>query len=131
MSKSKIMKKLLSVIMICCMLLVCNTTTFAWSAYDQAAGDAGSVWVTAEVGFNEDNVYAKVRATGYVDASMYGMAKYMTYAGEDSRIDLNGGFDQNTSGQIEKNVGGWVYEASCYFDISSDDGNWTNHLMAH
>lgn len=130
MTREHSIKGAIVVILVFEMLFITNISAFAWSAYAEASGDAGSTRVTAEVGFNGTGAYAKVSATQNVDASMYGIVRYVTADGAQSS-DLDGGFYQSTYGQVEGYYAGNVYETSCYFDVSSDSGSWTNHLLAH
>lgn len=123
----KRMKKVIAVVMACGMLCATSIVAFAGSAYDQGSGYAGSTRVTAEVGFNGSNAYARVSALADVDATMSGTVEISN--GVD-RVTIYGAFNQRTYGEATRSCSGEVTMATCSFSVISDDGTWSFYGVA-
>lgn len=128
MIKGKRIKKMAALMAACGMLSATNLVAFAGSAWDQASGKAGSTGVIAEVGFNGKTAYAKVRATDYVDVSMYGTVYCIGVSGY---VVLSGAFTQGTYGEAWRACDEDVYQADCLFHVLSADGEWSFYGYAH
>lgn len=120
------MKRTVAAFVACGVLLATNIVAFAGSGYEQSSGSAGSTRVTAEVGFNGTNAYAKVTATDYVDARMNGTVTWYGASGP-----ISGGFDQRTYGEVSRNCPTDVIGVNCQFDVSSNDGSWSHYSYAY
>lgn len=124
----KRIKRTVAALVACGVLAATNIVAFAGSNWDRESGAAGTTSAKAEVGYNDNNGYARVTASDYVDVSFEGVIHHV---GGDGLTQLIGGFDQRISGEVSRNCPDEVIGVECNFYICSDDGTWTTYLYAN
>ena len=121
MKQGKRMRKLLSAGLVCTMLAATGIMASAalmkyntWSKY------AGSVGVTAEVGYNGTDAYAQVRSNNgaYLDGTIDGDVYY-----DGGSVDLFGNFSQRSYYQEERICSKNVTKVIASISVTSDDGS--------